>query len=349
MGTEPLVSVLMPVYNGERFLAEAIESILNQTFTDFELIVINDGSTDASGAILDTYCQRDSRIRIFSQENRGLVETLNCGLRLARGRYLARLDADDLALPERLEKQAAFLEDNPGSVMVGSAFQSITEGGALQKTVFPPEHDTLIRWSLLFDNPFAHSAVMLRMETVQRYSLEYPANVMLAEDYAMWSQLLKHGQGDNLPVVLLKRRFHGGQISEGGSRSQVSTESAAKVAQDNLRELGIDLPLDQVRTLRSWDRQFPRLIRQEDGELCRSLLAALNRFCALPRLNPAQLRLVRGRVVLRLLAARSQGKRRPFWKMSLLYPLKPRDLVDVAVYWRYRQTVQKKVKMADVR
>src|ERR1700726_1508117 len=120
MTSPPTISVLMPVYNAERYVAEAVESILSQTFADFEFIIIDDGSKDRSLAILEEYAARDPRIRLVSRPNTGIVKALNQGLALASGELVARMDADDIAMPERLAKQRDYLADHPECVMVGS-------------------------------------------------------------------------------------------------------------------------------------------------------------------------------------------------------------------------------------
>ena len=112
----PLISVILPVYNAEKYLAEAIDSILNQTFTDFEFIIINDGSTDNSLSILQSYQTQDSRIRLFSRENKGIVMTMNEGIDLARGEWLARMDADDIAMPSRFERQLQHLKETSADI-----------------------------------------------------------------------------------------------------------------------------------------------------------------------------------------------------------------------------------------
>jgi len=129
MARSPKVSVIIASYNGERFIGEAVGSILGQTWTDLELVVIDDGSTDGTRAILSDIASRDSRLRIVEKENEGLIATLNRGIAEARGEYIARLDHDDVAVPSRIEKQARFLDGNPDFIGVGCLMQSMTEDG----------------------------------------------------------------------------------------------------------------------------------------------------------------------------------------------------------------------------
>lgn len=167
---KPKVTVLMPVYNGEKYLKEAIESILSQTFTDFEFLIINDGSTDGSVDIIESY--DDERIRlVHNEKNIRLALSLNRGLELSRGEYIARMDCDDIALPERLEKQVSFMDKNPGVGMCGTWIKTIGEiEGDIWK--YPTDYDT-IKCSLLFVSTFAHPSIMIRKSVVDKYNVRY--------------------------------------------------------------------------------------------------------------------------------------------------------------------------------
>src|SRR5947209_7771425 len=161
MRDAPRLSVVMPVYNAASVVREAIESILNQTFSDFEFIIVDDGSTDDSGKILREYAGRDDRIRLYTQENHGLVASLNRYCRLANGRYIARMDADDISLPRRFEKQFHFLEAHPEVGILGTWIQDIDENGA-PRTAWPvPTDPAVIQWFLMFGNCIAHPSVMV--------------------------------------------------------------------------------------------------------------------------------------------------------------------------------------------
>ncbi|GAB4128585.1 MAG: hypothetical protein OHK0045_03000 [Raineya sp.] len=207
----PLVSVVMPVYNAEKFLAEAIESILNQTFTDFEFLIFNDGSTDNSLKIIQQYQRKDSRIKlVYNGENKGYVFHLNEGIRLSKGKYIARMDADDIALPERFTKQVSFLEANPEYVLCGSLVRMI---GKQNHVLHLPSEDVDIRLKMLYINPFAHPSVMMRKETLIKHSIYYNEAAMPAEDYVMWVNLLECGKVCNLKEILLQYRVHENNIS----------------------------------------------------------------------------------------------------------------------------------------
>jgi glycosyltransferase involved in cell wall biosynthesis len=153
MGSKPKISVLMSVYNGEKYLKEAVDSILNQTFSDFEFIVINDHSTDSTSEILFSY--KDSRLKIIeNDENIGITKSLNKGLRLVSGKYTARMDADDISFNNRLEKQLQYLEDNPDVGVLGT--MAISNGKYLKYKINLPSKDYLIKWQLFFSNPIIH-------------------------------------------------------------------------------------------------------------------------------------------------------------------------------------------------
>ncbi|MCW5912359.1 MAG: glycosyltransferase [Cyclobacteriaceae bacterium] len=202
----PQVTVLMSVYNGMPYLSVAIESILNQTFQDVELIIIEDCSTDDSLEYLKSL--RDHRIRLETNKvNLGMAASLNKGLLMAKGKYIARLDADDVALPNRIKTQFEFLELHPNIEFCGSHAQVIDQNDAplfiWKRTLTPLE----IRWKILFKNPFIHSSVMFRRNTVVDNGITYQ-NLSGTDDYKFWSDLLKFGEGSNLDQVLIQYRLH---------------------------------------------------------------------------------------------------------------------------------------------
>ncbi|MFB3916262.1 MAG: glycosyltransferase family 2 protein [Terriglobales bacterium] len=233
----PLVSVIMAVYNGERYLREAVDSILSQTFRDFEFIVINDGSSDATGAILSGYS--DSRLRILDNErNLGLVASLNKGLAAAQGKYIARQDADDISLPERLERQVATLESQRDLLIIGGGALIIDAEGHPLREVSVYYRDFEIKWTLLWGNPFFHSASMFRAEaakSLRGYS-ESEA-YCVTEDYDFFSRLTFAGRAEIMRQVVIKWRDHAHSISQ--QRSGLQREQALAVSRENLgRVLG---------------------------------------------------------------------------------------------------------------
>lgn len=205
----PTVSVVLPVYNGAQYLAEAVNSILAQTFENFELIMIDDGSTDLSPQILTEYARHDSRIRVIVRENRGLATTLNESIDVARGKWIARMDQDDIALPQRLERQLQWLEQT-GADLCGSWVQRF---GSSDNRIFRlRQTDEAIRMEMLFASPFAHPAVMMR--TASAKLLRYDKAYEKAEDYDLWTRAAQAGwRMTNVPEVLLLYRIHSTQIS----------------------------------------------------------------------------------------------------------------------------------------
>jgi glycosyltransferase involved in cell wall biosynthesis len=196
----------MAVYNGERWLAQAVESILQQTLADFELIVVDDGSTDRTPAILDGF--RDPHIvRLHHDANRGLPEALNQALAAARGELVARMDADDLSRPERLEKQVAFLDAHPDIGVVGTAMEQIAEDGRTLGTLRAPEVHELIAWSLMFDCPVFHATTMIRKPVLDGVG-GYRPEFRHIEDVDLWSRLIERTRFANLPEALYVRRWH---------------------------------------------------------------------------------------------------------------------------------------------
>ena len=205
----PLITVVLPVYNGEKYLSEAIDSILTQTFADFELITINDGSTDDSLQILRKYEQRDSRIRVIARENRGLATTLNDSVDIARGEWVARMDQDDIALPHRFERQLAWLKEI-GADISGSWVRRF--GSPDKRVVRLRQTDEAIKMEMLFCSPFAHPAVMMRTTLLKQ--LRYNKACEKAEDYDLWVRAAEAGwKMTNVPEVLLLYRVHNAQIS----------------------------------------------------------------------------------------------------------------------------------------
>lgn len=206
----PRVTVLMPVYNGEKHLGEAIESILAQTFRDFELLIIDDGSSDHSVEIIGSY--DDLRIRLVrNQQNSGITATLNLGLRLAAGDYIVRMDADDISLPERLSKQVAFMDSHQDIGVCGTWVETIGEpSGQLWRYPTRPE---ITKARLLFTSALAHPSVIMRREKLFGAELFYDPSFLHAEDYELWVRASRHCALSNIGEVLLLYRLHASQIS----------------------------------------------------------------------------------------------------------------------------------------
>ena len=201
--SNPKVSVILPAYNAAAHLGKAIDSVLGQSFSDFELIIINDGSTDGTTDLLTQY--QDPRIQVITQENLGLPKALNRGLAIAKGVYIARQDADDISLPSRFEKQVQFLDQNEGYGLVGTWSEIITPDGPSHRQHMHPISNGQIQVQLLINNQFVHSSVMLRASCLKNtgYYSEDP-NHFPPEDYDLWLKVAQHTLVANLPEVLLQ-------------------------------------------------------------------------------------------------------------------------------------------------
>jgi glycosyltransferase involved in cell wall biosynthesis len=203
----------MPVFNGERFLRQALESILHQSLRDFEFVIIDDGSTDRSTSILESYSRQDARARVFRQDNQGIVESLNRGCGLARGKYIARMDADDVCAPGRLEQQVTFLEAHPLVGLLGcGVYDNIDVDGAVLYTSFLPEDNDTIQRTLVERWCFLHPSIMFRRElhnTVGGYRKEFEG----AEDHDFILRILEHSQAHNLQQRLISYRVNPNGLS----------------------------------------------------------------------------------------------------------------------------------------
>jgi glycosyltransferase involved in cell wall biosynthesis len=217
----PLASVVMPVFNGERFLREAIDSILSQTFSDFELIIINDGSTDGTAAMLDSYARSDPRVRVYHEEHKGQVDSYNRGCGLARGKYIAPMDADDVSVPDRLERQIGFLEKHEKVGLLGGAFEGIDDQGRRVFLEQLPLEDESIRAALRsFSFPMCHPAVMMRKQAFDA-TVGYRAAFLPAEDYDLFYRIIEGWRVANLPDVVLRKRIHSNQYSVRNLRQSI--------------------------------------------------------------------------------------------------------------------------------
>lgn len=200
----PTVSVIMPVHNAEGYLAEAVASILDQTFTDLEFIIVNDGSSDGSEAVIRSFA--DPRIKLISQTNQGISGALNSGLAVARGEFIARQDADDISLPQRLAKQVAFLRAHPKVGLLGTWTTIVSEDNAPVGAMEHPTEDAHLRFAVLFDTPFAHPTVMFRRDILESVG-GYDIAPNIFEDFNMWSRMMAHTRGANLPEHLVRYRL----------------------------------------------------------------------------------------------------------------------------------------------
>ena len=229
MQEAPAVTVLMTVYNGGRFLAEAIRSILVQRFRDYEFLIIDDASNDGSVSVLKDFAAKDARIRlILNEQNKGQTSCLNQGLREARGALIARQDADDISLPARLGSLLEVMDQNPDLMIAGVNGWVIDERGVCTGMIHAPLADDGIRWSLPFRNPFIHAGVMFRRQWPDGSPVLYDEEFRICQDWELWGRLLEQGGGINLPQRLVAYRHQEGSLSRGNlERTRLETDAIA--------------------------------------------------------------------------------------------------------------------------
>ncbi len=207
----PKVSVVMPVYNGEKYLREAIDSILNQTFSDFEFIIINDCSADSTEQIIMSYTD-DRIVYVKNEKNMGVAESLNRGIDLAKGEYIARMDADDISLPERFEKQVKFMDKHTDIGVCGSNIFLFNEDGILREHTFLSEYED-IKVGMLFGCSFAHPSVIIRKSVLKENNFKYNSQFEKTEDYELWGRLAEVCKLYNINEFMLKYRIHKNQVT----------------------------------------------------------------------------------------------------------------------------------------
>lgn len=234
----PVASVLIPVYNSVKYLKQAVDSVLSQTFADFEALLLDDGSTDGSAAFLDRYGETDPRCRVYHWPNRGLITTLNEGIKLARAEFIIRMDGDDVCMPDRFEKQIRYLRDTPDCVAVGSKVLLI-DSSDMPITVLgdKPGHDEIDSAYMTGHAAFFHPATALRRSAVEKIG-GYREEFACAEDIDIFLRLAEVGRLANLPDVLLKYRQHLSSIGykHGGKQA----DSALRATVEAYRRRGLD-------------------------------------------------------------------------------------------------------------
>jgi glycosyltransferase involved in cell wall biosynthesis len=247
----PKITVLMPVYNGAKYLPEAINSILSQTFSDFEFLIINDGSIDNSANIIKSF--RDKRINFINNpSNSGLVVVLNQGLLMAQGRYIARMDADDISLPDRFKIQFELMEKKPEVGVCGTWVKNIYDDSKKITAKYYVKHNDITA-NLLFGASFAHPTIMFRKELVAQGQLKYDENYKHSEDYELWTRLANKTKFANIPRVLLLYRKH--QTSICSEQSDIQKDQALVLQLRLLRELDIE-PTDMETRIHQAICQF---------------------------------------------------------------------------------------------
>jgi len=245
---KPLVSVVMTVFNGERLLREAVESVLGQSFPDFEFVIVDDGSTDSAPSLLDYYAAIDPRVRVWHQENKGLVKSLSRGCALAEGKYIARMDADDLTVKDRLMWQVEYMEANPEVGVLGGAMQVMDDAGKPLAIWQYPSQSGQIKDALLrHRRSIAHATVVMRKEVFVSVG-GYRSIFTGAEDYDLWLRMAERCELANLQAVLYKYRLHPDQKFYRNVQRQVSCGLAAQAAA-LIRRNGLPDPLNSVKEI----------------------------------------------------------------------------------------------------
>lgn len=263
MSEKPAISAVLPVYNGEAYVREAVESILAQTFTDFELIIINDGSTDGSGSILSELAAHDPRIVLVERANAGLVSALNEGIKRARADLIARMDADDVAVPERFALQLARMRAEPELGVLGSFIRIVDKTGRFIRQGDYPVTPAETASFLEHGSPLAHPTVMIRKEAVIKVG-GYRKVFSHCEDYDLWLRMSELGYAiANFPHPLLNYRMHGTNVSTVHREAQELGTLVARLAH-RCRKAGLPDPVDGVEEIKAELIQaMPAHLRQD--------------------------------------------------------------------------------------
>lgn len=281
MDYAPLISVVMPVYNGGRYLHEAIESILWQTFGHFEFLIINDGSADETAHTLAQYAQRDSRIHIVQQAHLGLIAALNNGCCRAKGKYIARMDADDVSLPERFRKQVEYMEAHPEIGILGTWAECIDGQGAHLEDWYSPTSPALVRWHLLFSDCVVHPSMMMRRELGHALGF-YHDNAVCAEDYDLMARAIAITNITNLPDSLLRYRVWNNRVTS--RYPQMQHQSSVKIVHAMAQALlAKTISEEEIDTIRKMGSGAPLTSRQIESaaRLIRKLCRAYTRCVAM--------------------------------------------------------------------
>ena len=254
----PLVSIIMPVYNTGKYLPGAIESILNQAYENFEFLIFDDGSSDNSREVIETYAAMDSRIKAFySDDNKGHVHHLNQGIKDSKGEYIARMDSDDISLANRLLTQVDYLNANPSIAVLGSATIQIDSFGKEKHTSKMSGSSAMTRWVSFFTNPLAHPTVMFRKGIFQEIGY-YDKNMVPSEDYDLWLRILRKYEIANIQEPLLKYRIHGDSISV--RRSEVQHQYCINLLKGYWQEsVNERITKDQAEFLLGFHRGYDQL------------------------------------------------------------------------------------------
>lgn len=331
---EPLVTVLMPVYNGAKYLREAVESILHQSFADYEFLIINDGSSDATQSILESYA--DGRIRVLvNGTNQGISAALNLGLAQARGKYIARQDADDVSHPDRLARQVAVLEADSTVALLGTQcrmrrVQSAARRSPLRRAL---DHEA-IKFQALFGNPFVHTSVMYRRAVAWTQLCGYSPAYRICQDYDLWLRMQQQHRVANLDEYLVDLRDHAESIS----RNPTSQDASAR---ELLLQANMQLLISDCSGLQAWPQVWasgsfrPHSMTREDFRHLTELASSCLRRCipgTAPRIRK-QMRRAYGDYLLSITARQLRWQVRGALKTALLAAYASPAGIAAALVW----------------
>ncbi|MBK5721482.1 glycosyltransferase [Dysgonomonas sp. Marseille-P4677] len=275
---KPLVSVLMPCYNVEKYVEESMNSILNQTYANLQIIAINDCSTDDTGKILERLAKKDTRISIVeNEENLKLIRTLNKGITFCEGEFIARMDADDISLPTRIEKEVDFLLNNPDHDIVSTLFYAFRSDRPNKRYFHhSPLHDNELRGYMLFKSGICHPAVMIRKRVFTELNLKFEEEYLHVEDYALWSKAIYKTKVANINEPLLLYRVHESQVST--IHEDLQTENKKKVFKIHCSHLGLPVDDDSIDVYSSVAESVPLYSSFKYLDKCESLMCSLMRI-----------------------------------------------------------------------
>jgi len=240
----PAISVIMSVYNSEQYLQESIDSILDQTFNDFEFIITDDCSTDGSFEIIKSYAMLDKRIKYFrNSENIGLTKSLNLMLDIAKGKYIARMDSDDISMPDRFSKQFDFMENNPEIGVLGT---NIRFFGNYNADSDLPTSNNDLKAELLFRDMIMHPTVMIRRSVMDENNLRYDEDFRISQDYDLWGRMIRFTEFANMPEILLKYRFVDSNLTN-STKTEYRESLLKKIFITQLKRLGINPSDEDIR------------------------------------------------------------------------------------------------------
>src|SRR5262245_9537974 len=296
------ISILMPVYNVAPYLRAALDTVLRQTWQDFELLIVDDGSTDGTRAMLAEL--RDPRAHVIYQEHSGLAAALRAAVERARGRYLARMDGDDEALPHRLAVQKGCLDRSPDVVLVHSLAQPIDTAGQPLPMVFGEARPSAAtKWLLLWRNPILHPTVMLRHDTLRAHGLNYRLELFRADEFDLWNRLAPHGEFEAIPEVLLRYRLHPQSMTR-RNPAELHFAAFTRVIRENFERLQVPLVAAAAEELAvisggTWIDPIAHRYRHLGDSLPALQRALSERFCAAFAVAPGQLAAVQAEQLLR--------------------------------------------------